>query len=133
MRRSDVDLDIFPLDIAEIAERLAKRPQRLWATDEKDADVPHPLALLRPRRERPGCRRATEQRDELAPSDVTCHAPSLGDMPSQTISIICVSCALATIPLLSFDIRPISRAVEGSRPRLYADVTTLKLNPQHRR
>jgi len=37
------------------------------------------------------------------------------------------SCALPTIPLLSFDIRLISRVVEGVRPRVYADVTTLKL------
>ena len=32
------------------------------------ADAPHPLALLRTRRERPRRRRAAEQRDELAPS-----------------------------------------------------------------
>ena len=31
------------------------------------ADAPHPLALLRARRERPRSRRAAEQRDELAP------------------------------------------------------------------
>ena len=30
-------------------------------------DAPHSLGLLRPRRERPRCRRAAEQRDELAP------------------------------------------------------------------
>src|SRR5262245_15873860 len=30
-------------------------------------DAPHALALLRARRERPGYRRAAEQRDELAP------------------------------------------------------------------
>ena len=32
------------------------------------ADAPHAVALLRPRRERPG-RRAAEKRDELAPPD----------------------------------------------------------------
>src|SRR5262245_42484810 len=32
------------------------------------ADASHPLALLRPRRERPCRRRAAEQRDELTPS-----------------------------------------------------------------
>src|SRR5215831_9416578 len=32
----------------------------------EDADPPHPLALLRASRERPGSRRAAEQRDELA-------------------------------------------------------------------
>jgi hypothetical protein len=31
------------------------------------ADAPHALALLRLRRERPCCRRAAEQRDELPP------------------------------------------------------------------
>ena len=31
------------------------------------ADAPHPLGLLRARRERPRRRRAAEQRDELAP------------------------------------------------------------------
>ena len=34
------------------------------------ADAPHPLALLRARRERPRSRRAAEQRDELAPLHV---------------------------------------------------------------
>src|SRR5262249_47670823 len=33
------------------------------------ADPAHPLALLRLRHHRPRCRRATEQRDELAPTD----------------------------------------------------------------
>src|SRR6516165_7610440 len=33
----------------------------------QNTDPPHPLALLRPRRERPRGRRAAEQRDELAP------------------------------------------------------------------
>jgi hypothetical protein len=33
----------------------------------KGANAPHPLGLLRARRERPGSRRATEQPDELAP------------------------------------------------------------------
>ena len=51
MRRSDLELDIFPLDIAKVVERLAKRPQGLRASDEKEADAPHPL-LLCARRER---------------------------------------------------------------------------------
>jgi hypothetical protein len=41
------------------------------------ADVPHPLALLRARRERPGRRHAAEQRDELAPL----HAEHGGFLP----------------------------------------------------
>ena len=35
------------------------------------ADAPHSLGLLRARRERPRCRRAAEQRDELAPFPLT--------------------------------------------------------------
>ena len=37
------------------------------APGHEHADAPHPLALLRPRRDRPRRRRAAEQRDELAP------------------------------------------------------------------
>src|SRR5262249_39431328 len=33
----------------------------------QECDAPHPVALLRARRQRPCDRRATEQRDELAP------------------------------------------------------------------
>ena len=36
--------------------------------DGEHAEAPHPLALLRVRRERPRRRRAAEQRDEMAPS-----------------------------------------------------------------
>jgi hypothetical protein len=32
------------------------------------ADAPHPLGLLRTRRERPSCRRAAEKHDESAPA-----------------------------------------------------------------
>src|SRR5262249_61716363 len=62
--------------------------------------------------ERP-CGGAAEQRDELAPSDVTCHAHLPRRHAESKIlhrySIIRVSCALAAIRLLSFDTRPISR------------------------
>jgi hypothetical protein len=34
----------------------------------EDVNVPHPIGLLRARRERPRCRSAAEQRDELASS-----------------------------------------------------------------
>jgi hypothetical protein len=34
-----------------------------------NADAPHPLTLLRARPKRPRGRRATEQRDEIAPYD----------------------------------------------------------------
>ena len=39
----------------------------------KHADAPHPGALLRPCRERPCRRRATESSDELAPSKKNAH------------------------------------------------------------
>ena len=42
------------------------------------ADAPHPLGLLRARRERPRRRRAAEQRDELAPSHVEHGGPLPG-------------------------------------------------------
>ena len=66
LRRSDLDLDILPLDIAKIAERLAKWPHGFWATDDEARRCAASARLLRTRRERPrgGC--ATEQRDELA-------------------------------------------------------------------
>jgi hypothetical protein len=37
------------------------------------ADPPHPLALLRARRERPRYRYAAERGYEFSPSDVNCH------------------------------------------------------------
>jgi hypothetical protein len=43
----------------------------LWivrSQSDKNADAPHPLALLGPRRERPRGRRTADKRDELAPS-----------------------------------------------------------------
>src|SRR5262249_60414025 len=47
------------------------------------ADAPHPFALLRACRERPCCRRSTEQLDELAPSHSitsSARASSVGGM-----------------------------------------------------
>jgi hypothetical protein len=42
---------------------------------QQHADPPHPVALLRPRRERPCRRRAAEQDDDIAPSHVEHGAP----------------------------------------------------------
>src|SRR5262245_2724528 len=66
MCRPGLDIDILPFEIAVMTECLAKRSQRLWASDKKETDPSHPLALLRLRRERPRGRRAAEQRDERA-------------------------------------------------------------------
>jgi hypothetical protein len=43
------------------------------------ADTPHPVGLLRARRERPGDRRAAEQGDEIATPDVSCHLTPLAE------------------------------------------------------
>jgi hypothetical protein len=49
----------------------------------EDSDHRHRL-LLRVRRERPRCRRAAEQRDELAATDVDCHVTlPMGGIPTQ--------------------------------------------------
>src|SRR5262245_61966110 len=45
---------------------LGERIRIVRAPAHEHADAPHPFALLRARRERPGSRRAAEQRDELA-------------------------------------------------------------------
>jgi hypothetical protein len=68
-----IDAEVAAVDPAQVAQSLLKGsdPQsRLWIIGgerHEHADVPHPLRLLRPRRERPCSHRAAEQRDELAP------------------------------------------------------------------
>src|SRR5262245_53276229 len=58
----------------------------LWVAGDKThqpANAPDPLALLRPRRERPrshGCR-AAEQRDELAPPDHSITSSAMASTP----------------------------------------------------
>jgi hypothetical protein len=60
LRGSNLDLDILPLEIAKIAERLAIRPHGFWAIDEKNANAPHPIDLLRPRDDWPRGRTSDE-------------------------------------------------------------------------
>jgi hypothetical protein len=55
LRGSNLELDILPLDISKLAERLTKRPQGFWPTAEKNANAPHLIDLLRVRRQRPSC------------------------------------------------------------------------------
>ena len=58
---------------AQLRQRLQERPDAglkfriVRGCGQEHADAPHPLGLLRARRERPRRRRAAEQRDELAP------------------------------------------------------------------
>jgi len=69
---ADVDADVATLRPPQLLQPLQKRretdlPCRIVRRDtQQHANAPHPLALLRPRRERPR-RRATEKRDEVAP------------------------------------------------------------------
>src|SRR5262249_36135082 len=66
------DTQIAPLLPAERAEPLdqgggVRMPHGVIWRSHQHAEAAHPVALLRARRERPGGRRAAEQRDELAP------------------------------------------------------------------
>src|SRR5262249_3943973 len=66
--RSEFEPNVFPLDITELAQRLAKQLPELLPTGSgthQNANGCH-LRLLRPRRERP-CRSAAQEGDELAP------------------------------------------------------------------
>src|SRR5262249_54122797 len=64
-----VDPQIATVHPAQFTQLIDKRCElRLgFRITHQHADPPHPLGLLRARRERPGCRRAAEQRDELSP------------------------------------------------------------------
>jgi hypothetical protein len=46
LRRSHLDLNTLPLQVAKLGESLAKRPERLWATNEKKTDAPHAIYCL---------------------------------------------------------------------------------------
>ena len=72
--RAPFDDKIFSFQMAKLAHPLCKSAAATVRTEvggrnngEENADAPHPLGLLRARRERPRRRRAAEQRDELAP------------------------------------------------------------------
>src|SRR6516162_1945963 len=111
--------DVAPFDITEVAHPAHEFLAEWIVVRGSRPDVPDTrrlARLLRARRERPRSYRAPEQGDELTPSNVTCHAPSLGGMPSQTIlhrnSIIRVICGKAAIRSLSL------RYPAGFCPRL---------------
>jgi hypothetical protein len=69
-----VDLQVAAFVPTELAQPSGVPRGELWHLDRYP---PYPVRLLRPRIERPRRRRAAEQRDECAPSNVTCHAPSV--------------------------------------------------------
>src|SRR5215471_13034670 len=66
-----LDIAGFPQSIVKRAQTAAKKVGPFGA---EHPDHRH-RRLLRARRERPRNRRAAEKRDEIAPSNVTCHAP----------------------------------------------------------
>src|SRR5262249_43018421 len=69
-----VDLDIASFNPTQVLEASQQRCdiglglRITLGVSHEHADAPHPLSLLRARRERPYRSRAAEQRDELAPS-----------------------------------------------------------------
>ena len=70
------DGHVLALDVASFLQALAERSHEIFCPRLGSA-VEGPdrgqSLLLRARRERPRCRRAAEQRDELAASDESCH------------------------------------------------------------
>src|SRR5262249_53514193 len=138
-----VDAEVLPNGPTQLLQALRKSRQtavsfRIICSEWREhADAAHPLALLRARRERPRCR-AAEQRDEVAPSYVTCHAP-LPRRHAQSNNITSLfrsfSLFVARRPryVRLHSISDRSRASsKGLCPRLWADVTPLKLSPQRR-
>src|SRR5262245_1704177 len=71
-----LETHVFSLDIAEITESLSKGIDGRQRFERQDTDGDYFPRLLRPRRERPRGRRAAEQRDELAPSQLRAHSIS---------------------------------------------------------
>src|SRR5262249_37584644 len=73
LAKPDIDPKILTFVPAEALKHLSHgrntvgRIRVLLSGRKQDTDAPHPLALLRARRDRPSCCRA-EERDELAPS-----------------------------------------------------------------
>src|SRR5262245_24137551 len=83
-----VDAYIAPDDPAQFAEPLQERCIAglsfgiVCHPGHKHADAPNTLRLLRARRERPRCGRATEKRDELTPF----HCPVPPVLPTKRIA-----------------------------------------------
>src|SRR5262249_46624703 len=73
-----LELDVAPIDVAQPCKAFEQRFEvwdlLLWTTRVPEiTNCGNFSALLRPRRERPHGRRAAEQGDEFAASDVACH------------------------------------------------------------
>src|SRR5262249_30194275 len=73
-----LDYDVLCFNVSQLpqtSEKCAQVRIGVGGSKQQHADPPHPLALLRLRRERPRGRRAAEKRDELAaPHSITSSA-----------------------------------------------------------
>ena len=90
-RPSDIDPHVAAVVQPNLLAALAGTPRcgpalpdRLRRQCHEHADAPHPLGLLRARRQRPRRRRAAEQRDELAPSSFD-HLVGAGEQRSAAL------------------------------------------------
>src|SRR5262249_40125115 len=77
----------FPERFEEHRDAILTFPIGLRVGSDQHADAPHPLALLRLHRERPG-RRAAEQRDELATFHLRGHSMTSSAMASRISWIV---------------------------------------------
>src|SRR5262249_34924034 len=103
-RPAIVGAEVTAVGPAQSLQSLAERGQvpttfRIIRTPHQHRDLPHPLALLRARRERPRRRSAAEQRDELAPPYLRGHSMT-SSASASSLSGIWRPSALAVLRLM---------------------------------
>src|SRR5262249_34007165 len=124
-----VDAHVAADGPAEERQRLQERPDEglklriVRGRGQEHADAPHPLALLRARRERPRGHRAAEQLDELAPTDhsitSSARARSIGlfhSIPALIDSALCCLVLCETSSRGRLTKMPPARGLPWSRP-----------------
>jgi hypothetical protein len=121
---ANVDADVAALRPAKLLQPLSKcRELRLshgiaLGGVHQHADAPHAPRLLRARRERPGDRRAAEERDELAPPhSITSSARSRIDIGISTPSALAV---LRLIANSKFEVCSTGRSAGCAPRRIFA-------------
>jgi hypothetical protein len=73
LSRAELKLNVLSLDVAVLAQAGSERAQERFRIGGNKYTDPRQLCLLRMRRERPRCRCAADERDELAAPDAKCH------------------------------------------------------------